>query len=177
MRKPILTCIGVGLAVLSFFIGRWWGGASATEKLMQEEMIRYGKFANLDRTVLQGFPARSNAMTSGTYLMEVWFPDGAHPSPHEVKLRCENGKIVVPATNSFTRSGGPLTLSVTGNVVSWTEEGALYEANPEYVGLIDGGEMWGRVYGWNPGDQSVGIWRMYPKPYKTGLPSATGSGR
>jgi hypothetical protein len=166
MRKLILTSIGVGVVVVSFLIGRWWGSAGATGKLMQEvmqeEMMRYGKFADLDKSVLQSFPARSNVVTSGAYLMEVWFP-GAHLPPHEIKLRCENGKISVPATNSFTRSGGSLTLSVTGNVVSWTEEGALFEANPEFVGLIDGDEMWGRVYGWNPGDQSVGIWRIYPK--------------
>ena len=176
MRKLILTSFGVGVAVVSFFSGRWWGSGSAAGKLMQEEVNRNGKFADLDRRVLQSFPARTNVITSGAYLMEVWFP-GTHLAPHEVNLHCENGQISVPAPNTFSRSGGSQTLSVTGNVVSWTQEGAGYEANPEYVGLVDGGEMWGRVYGWNPGDQSVGLWRIYPKPNnKTGQQDGAASG-
>jgi hypothetical protein len=102
-------------------------------------------------------------MVSGTYLMDVWFP-GTQLGTREVALRCENGQLSVPAPNTFSRSQGAQMLSVAGNVVSWTEEGALYEANPKYVGLIDGDGMWGRIYGWNPGDQSVGLWRIYPKP-------------
>ncbi len=138
MPKLILTSFGVGAVALSFFVGRWWGSGIASRKLMQEEMMRYGKFADFDRSVLQSFPARTNVITSGAYLMEVWFP-GTHLAPHEVNLHCENGQISVPAPNTFSRSGGSQTLSVTGNVVSWTQEGAGYEANPEYVWL---GRWW-----------------------------------
>ncbi len=176
MRKLILASIGVGAVVVSFFIGRWWGSTSAEVELMEDEMRRYDKFADLDRSVLPSFQTRSNVITSGAYLMDVWFP-GSHLAPREIILHCENGQITVPAPHTFNRSGGSQTLVVTGIVVSWTQEGAGYEADPKYVGLIDGSEMWGRVYGWNPGDQSVGLWRIYPKSNKTDQQAgpATGS--
>jgi hypothetical protein len=162
-RRLVLISLGVGLAAVAFVVGRWCGSVSTSEKLMQEEMSRWDQFALMDKTVLQTFPARSNTMTSGTYLMQVWFSK-MNLGTQEVVFHCENGQISVPAPNTFSRSRGTQTLSVTGNVVSWTQEGSLYEANAKYVGLIDGDGMWGRVYGWNPGDQSVGFWRIYPKP-------------
>jgi len=162
-RRLVFIFIGVGLASVSFVVGRWCGSVSTSEKLMQEEMSHWDQFAAMDRAVLQTFPTRSNTMTSGTYLMQVWFPK-LNLGTQEVVFHCEHGQISVPAPNTFSRSGGAQTLSVTGNVVSWTQEGALYGADAKYVGLVDGDGMWGRVYGWNPGVQSVGLWRIYPKP-------------
>ena len=114
--------------------------------------------------MLQSLPLRSNTMTSGTYLVDVWFPASKLPT-REIVLHCENGQINIPA---FNRNGGPQTLPVNGRVVSWTQEGAGYEANAKYVGFVDGDEIWGRVYGWNPGNQSLGFWRNYPKLNKSG---------
>lgn len=182
MRKLILILLGVAIVALSFVAGKWWGSASASEKLMHEEMSRWGQLADLDSSVLRDFPVRSNAIASGTYLMDVWFPGSKLPT-REVALRCENGQINIAA---FDRNGGPQTLSLSGSVVWWTQEGAGYEANAKYVGLVDGGEMWGRVYGWNPGDQSVGLWRIYPKasnsgqqggPASRGQPAGSGTKR
>jgi hypothetical protein len=166
VRKLIIILTGVAVVLVSFAIGKWWGSANTSEKLMQEEMSRWGKRAALDRSVLHSFPVRRNALTSGTYLMDVWFPSSKLPA-REVVLNCANGQITVPA---FNRNRGSQTLSVEGNVVSWTQEGGGYEADTEYVGLIDGNEMWGRIYGWNPGDQSLGLWRIYPKPSTNGQP-------
>jgi hypothetical protein len=162
-RGLVLILIAAGLTGVSFVIGRWCGRVSTSEKLMQEEMSHWDQFAAMDKAVLQTFPSRSNTMTSGTYLMQVWFPN-LNLGTQAVVLHCENGQITVPAPNTFSRSGAAQTLSVTGHVVSWTQEGAGYEANPKYVGIVDGDGMWGRVYGWNRGVQSVGLWRIYPKP-------------
>jgi hypothetical protein len=163
MRKSILILSGVGVAWLSFVVGRWWGDANASERLMHEEMSRWDKFAALDTNVLQSFPARRNTLASGAYLMDRWFV-GHQRETWELALRCENGQVTVLGTNSFNRSRAPQSLSVNGNVISWSGEGILYEANEKYVGLIDGSEIRGRVYGWNPGDESIGLWRIYPKP-------------
>jgi hypothetical protein len=160
MRKVILIFLGVATAGLSFIIGTWWEGASTSEKLMPEEMKHWDQLATLDRDLLKRFTVRSNTMTSGTYLMDIWFPQSTLPT-QQVVLECEHGQITVAA---FSRNGGNQKLSIDGNIVSWTQEGAGYEANAKYVGLVDGNGMWGRVYGWNPGDQSVGMWRIYPKP-------------
>lgn len=173
--KFLVMFAGIGIAIVSFVIGRWRGAVSESEKLMQEEMSRYEKFASMDRAVLQTFPVQSNTMLSGTYLMQVWFPK-SQVGTQEVILHCENGQISVPAPNTFSRSQSAQMLSVTGNVVSWTQEGAGYEANPKYVGLVDGDEMWGRIYGWGPGDESVGLWRIYPKPNKSGQPDRAANG-
>ncbi len=167
MRKLTLILSGVAIAGLSFLIGQWWGSASASERFMREEMRRWDKLATLDKSMLLGFSARSNNMGSGTYLMDVWFP-GLQLPTREIALQCENGQLSVLA---FNRSGGSQTLSIVGNVVTGTQEGALYGPDAKYVGLLDGEGMWGRVYGWNPGDQSVGFWRVYPKPKKIGQPA------
>ena len=161
-RVDLLILLGIGITIVSFIIGRWWGSTSESGNQIQAELSRYDPLANLDMAVLQTLPVRSNTMTSGTFLREVWFLKSLHWT-NEVVLHCENGQISVPAPNTFSRSGDAQSLLVTGNVVSWTQEGALYEANPKYVGIVDGDGMWGRVYGWNLGDQSVGFWRIYPK--------------
>ena len=161
-RVDLLILLGIGITIVSFIIGRWWGSTSESGNQIQAELSRYDPLANLDMAVLQTLPTRSNTMTSGIFLKEVWFLKSQHWT-NEVLLHCENGQISVPAPNTFSRNGNAQSLSVTGNVVSWTQEGALYEANPKYVGIVDGDGMWGRVYGWNLGDQSVGFWRIYPK--------------
>lgn len=160
MRKVTLILPGFAIAALSFLAGRWWGSSGTSDKLMREEIIRWDQRAALDRSVLQSFPVRSNTMVSGTYLMDVWFPNSKLPT-REVVLECEHGEISAAA---FSRNRERQKLSVDGSVIYWSQEGAGYEADAKYVGLVDGGEMWGRVYGWNPGDQSVGLWRVYPKP-------------
>jgi hypothetical protein len=159
-KKLVIIIAALVVTVFSFVLGRWWGSMSTSEKLMQEEMRHWDQFAAIDKAALQTLPARTNKMTSGAYLMQVWFPK-LNLGTQEVVLHCENGQI---SADKFSRSGAAQTLSVTGNVVSWTQEGAGYEANPKYVGLVDGDGMWGRVYGWGAGDQSVGFWRIYPNP-------------
>src|SRR5262245_11800132 len=142
-RRLVLLFIGVGIAIASFVAGRFIGSVSASEKRMSKEMNRLNQLAELDKTALQTFPVRSNTMTSGTYLMQVWFPK-SQLEPRAIALRCENGQITVPG-GTFSRSGGAKQLAVTGNVVSWDQEGALYQMDAIYVGLVDGNEMWGRV--------------------------------
>src|SRR5438105_2525138 len=108
MRRVGLILIAVGIAVVSLLIGRRCGRTAAEVKAIRDEMKRVDQFAELDRTVLQTFPARTNAMVSGTYLMQVWFPR-SQLGTQEVVLRCENGHITVPAPNRFNRSGSAQT--------------------------------------------------------------------
>jgi len=170
MRKAGFIIFGIVIAVVAFVVGRWWEGTAARTKAMQEEMSRMDRLAEFDKNMLQNLAVRSNVLTSGTYVMQMWFLSSSQsnsrpqqPGTQEFALHCENGQTIVRARSGFTRDGSSRTFIITNNVVSWTQEGAGYEANAKYVGIVDGDEMWGRVYGWGPGDQSVGFWRIYPK--------------
>ena len=53
---------------------------------------------------------------------------------------------------------------IEDHVVSWFEEGVLYDAGVKYVGLVSGDEMFGRVYNYSQErNGEVGFWRIYPE--------------
>ena len=118
--------------------------------------------AEFDRQTLAMISTKSNALISGTYSMTTWLP-GNPAQVHELFLTVSNGIPIFSPTNAGHRNGMADTFTVNGKVVSWHMEGIFYEGNAEFVGLIDGNEMWGRVYGWNPGTEEIGIWRLSPK--------------
>ena len=101
MRKLILASIGVGAVVVSFFIGRWWGSTSAEVELMEDEMRRYDKFADLDRSVLPSFQTRSNVITSGAYLMDVCF-QGLILRPVRLSFTARMGRSLFPLPTPST---------------------------------------------------------------------------
>ena len=57
----------IGITIVSFIIGRWWGSTSESGNQIQAELNRYDPLANLDMAVLQTLPVRSNTMTSGLF--------------------------------------------------------------------------------------------------------------
>ena len=93
------------------------------------------------------------------------FP-GKPPATEEVVLAFTDGRLTLPQSAKPHRNGMAETLVQNDNVVSWHCEGTMYEADAECVGIMDGNLIWGRIYGWNPGEEAIGVWRMYPKPAK-----------
>lgn len=95
--------------------------------------------------------------------METTFP-GKPPTNCVLQLVFSNGQFALPKPAVCQRAGMHDTLVQNNNVVSWYNEGVMYEANAECVGLIDGNMIWGRIYGWNSGDESIGVWKIYQTP-------------
>ncbi len=148
----------IAVAVISYFAGKWCGGMRVSERAMKEQMRNWEQFAKVEESVLPTLPAHTNTMKSGNYIMQMWFADGTILS-NAVSLTCANGQV---RAAKFKRNGDSEILVNSGSVASWTEEGAGYEANAGCVGVVDGDSMWGHIYGWNAGKQSVGLWRIYP---------------
>jgi hypothetical protein len=163
MKRRITFCCGlVAVIGIGYLAGVFHESLRSSEQAMSERMHHWDQLADLDRTFLKTISAATNNLTSGNYLLEFWFPHHK-PRVEELTLQIQDGKIIFPAPKSPGRAGIAETFSMAGNVVSWLDEGALYEADAKFVGIITGTEIYGRVYGWNSGDESIGWWRIYPK--------------
>lgn len=104
-------------------------------------------------------------MTSGSYTLEVCLA-GKPVNTSLLDLVFFNGEL------SNAREGHVANINQTGNVILFLkveeDEGPFLQ----FVGVIDGNEMWGRVYqvpgqGWHQGEPpNYGVWRVQPKRAK-----------
>ncbi len=173
-KKIIFSLVFAGLIIFAYCIGEIKGSGEAREERTRFDLAHWKKLAALDRSFLTNIVTQTSALKSGTFIMEVTFP-GRPTTNITLDLVFSDGKFDMPK-RAVNRAGLSDTLVQKGSVVSWMNEGVLYEANAESVGLIDGDVIWGRIYGWNPGDESIGVWRIYPKPIgKTSQPTAAAS--
>lgn len=166
-RKIINIVMAVGLLIIAYGVGSCRASYYASVNQMNRDFDHWKKLAELDRSFLTNVVTRPSALTSGTYVMETTFP-GKTPTNWVLQLVFSNGQFALPKPTVQRRAGMADTLVQNGNVVSWCHEGIMYEADAECVGLIDGDAIWGRIYGWNPGDESIGVWRIYPQPAESG---------
>lgn len=160
-RKITLVIVILILLVAAYWVG--FVRASIIER--DRDFVHWRRLAELDRSFLKTVVARPNKLTTGDYVMETHFL-GVPPKVDILHLEFSNGRLVPPASSppmEQRRTGMSDTFKVDGNVVSWYYEGILYEPLAECVGVIDGDTAWGRIYGWNIGDESIGLWRLYPK--------------
>ena len=182
MKRILLIVSIFALLALAYGIGYYRAGYQAGVRQMNEDLEHWEQLAKLDRVFLTNIVTRSNALTTGTFVLETSFP-GKPPWTEVLSLTFSNGVFALPKPVQPQRAGMAETLVQNGNVVSWLDEGILYEANAEWVGLIDGNKIWGRVYGWNAGQESIGFWRIYPAPASSAANDAvepsspTGAGR
>lgn len=172
MKRKIIT-IGAVLALLvvAYLVGQHNGqhkdSRDAAERQMKHDLELCRKLVELDRSFLANVLTRPNALTSGTYMLETTFPDRP-PEALVLVLNFSNGQLLTEyqtvgqnlVTHGFTQQG---TL-VSGTVYDMDEG-----PGREYVGVIDGDMMWGRVYqlpgqGWREGEPpAYGVWRLCPK--------------
>ena len=161
-RKITIGFIAIATGVIGYFVGVFREGIRSSEINITRTMRHWDQLADLDRAFLKTIPTVTNNLVSGVYLMEVWFPN-QKPIVSELTFEIKDGKLTPLVSESSHRAGFSETFSMSGNVVSWHNEGNLYEANAQHVGLVMGDEICGRVYGWNPGDESIGSWRIHIK--------------
>lgn len=123
------------------------------------------RMAELDKSLLKKLSVRPSNLTSGDYILEQQFSDKPF-AKHEFHLKFTSGQFERPPSTTGHRSGMTENLSVEGQIISWHEEGIMYDGGITYVGLIDGEIAWGRAYDGNGDKNYVGFWRLYKKPEK-----------
>jgi hypothetical protein len=159
MKRILLIAMGLSLLVAAYIAGY----LKATFDDGNAAMHHWEQLAELDKSFLKNVVASPNKLASGSHVLEIHYP-GLPPRFDYLDLTFTNGRLTQPDSAEPHRAGMGETFQVEGNVVSWHYEGIMYEANTEFIGIIDGNMAWGRVYGWNPGNESIGNWRLYPKP-------------
>ena len=162
-HKIIVIGLLIFVAVAAYYAGQIKSSFDSSLAQMNRDFEHWDQLAQLDRSFLTNVIIRPSSLISGRYVLEIRFP-GEPPLIDHLDLVVSNGLIALPKSNKPHRNGMADTLAQNGNVVSWHYEGIAYEANAECVGLIDENMIWGRVYGWNPGNESIGIWKLYPQP-------------
>lgn len=154
-----MLAVLLGALAAAYGIGQFKASIDSFSRQMNADIKNWRQLAELDRSFLTNVVTRPSTLTSGAYVMETTFP-GQAPTNWTLQLVFSNGQFALPKPTTPGRAGMADTLVQNGSVVSWYHEGTMYEATAECVGLIDGDTIWGRIYGWNPGDESIGVWRI-----------------
>ena len=166
MKQKIIVVVSVLiLLVTAFLTGRRSGMHVAIEQQTKQQLQRdlqlHRELVELDRLFLPNIPVSPNTMTSGSYTLETWI--AGKPEENSVlKMEFADGKLVklpprVPIQD----------IQQTENVISWERYDMHEGPSAIFIGLIDGNEMWGRVYvepgqGWREGEPpAYGVWRLY----------------
>lgn len=143
-----------------------WATAEPPPQGLTAEQV--DALAALDAETLAGVPADSPALATGPYVLEVRFP-GEAPRTHAITLELDaGGRLAGPPRMPSTEAAVTQELAQTGHVVSWMQHDMNEGPSARYVGLVDGGTLWGRVYvrpgsGWHSGaPAAIGFWRMTP---------------
>jgi hypothetical protein len=162
MKKVIIGCAFLLIGIIGYFVGVLYEGGATSAEAMKQDLRLRKLWADSDEVFLQRI-STSNSLVSGSFVMETWFPDQVSTT-NQINLQIVEGKVVFPSSGmpQTNRDGMAETFFMLNNVVSWRQEGIMYEGNAEFVGIVSGDGMWGRMYGWNPGEQAIGFWRIYP---------------
>jgi len=170
MGKKVFTTCGVfALIAAAFFVGRTFGAhatwQSYTQTRIQQEKQLQEQMLALDRSFLTNLMVRPNALISGSYALELQYTGKPFKS-HSVTLKIDNGKLASMSEASFVFHN----VSQNGSVVSWSMDWPDGDEGPgaDFIGVIDGNQMSGKVYkrpgsGWHAGEPAAyGVWRLKP---------------
>ena len=167
MKKIITIGAVLALLIVAYRVGQHKRSWDPTERQMKRELEFHNKLFEIDRFFLTNVVTRPNTLTTGTYIMETTFPDRS-AEIHTLKLVFSNGQLLKEyqhvgrnlVTNGFTQEG-----KVVSGAVHDMDEGPTWE----YIGVVDGNTMWGRVYqppgqGWRKGEPpAYGVWKLRPQ--------------
>lgn len=166
VRRIAVVCAVLGLLAVAFWCGRSTGFHTATTQATRQQAKRdlalHDRLVELDRSLFAQVAASPNKMTSGRYTLETSL--AGTTTAASVDLDLVDGQLR-RITSLHVQD-----IQQTGTVVSWEQfPGADADEGPSarYVGVIDGDEMWGRVYvkpgeGWHEGTPpAYGVWRLY----------------
>ena len=103
-------------------------------------------------------------LQSGTHILKIRMPSGKVTSS-TLEIPFEDNQFAFKASDNPARTRMEESALIEGHVVSWHQEGALYDTGVKYVGVVSGRQMFGRVYNYVQTPQGeVGFWRIYPQP-------------
>jgi hypothetical protein len=101
---------------------------------------------------------------SGTYVLEIQMPRG-EVICRDIEIPFKDNNFAFVNTNALvSRVGFHESAKMEGHVVSWHDEGVLYDIGVEYIGVVSGSHMYGHVYNYIQTPKGeVGFWRLFPK--------------
>ncbi len=167
MRR-ILMCMGIGLMIAgaAFWYGRDVGSDRAVKQRITRDMMQHHQLLELDRTFLARMGVQPNALVSGRYLFAKTLA-GETTSVTPVEITVTEGQLRI--VSGITAGN----FNQTGNVVTWQYVGNEMPV-AQYIGVIDGAELWGRIYvepgqGWHEGvPPNYGVWQLH-RCFDTGV--------
>jgi hypothetical protein len=93
------------------------------------------------------------ALHTGKYELKTEYPF-ASPGPWILTLTVSN--------STFTSPDWPINGHINGNVIDWEYEGRMPGYKARWVGVVHQDTIYGHVFGWGQGFDSVGIWKLTP---------------
>jgi hypothetical protein len=167
MKRKILVAVTVLLLLaIAFWAGQSNGTSETTRLQLKSQLAIHKQMIDSDRSLFEKVITRPNSMTSGIYALEVTFP-GRTKESSVLNLQLVNGQLIRVPTELQMED-----IQQTDKIVSWVRHDMHEGPSARFMGLIDGTEMWGKVYvepgqGWREGEPpAYGAWIAYPSSKK-----------
>ncbi len=164
MKKILII---LPLAAILVFIGYQIASFRNSVAAMDEHFFRVSDVPSAELKFLKTLNSSTLIppnLQSGTYVLEIQMPSGK-VSSKTLEIPFEDNQFAFKPTDNPARVGMEWTAVIEGNAVSWHSEGYGYDSGVEYVGVVSGRQMFGRVYNYvQTPEGEVGFWRIYPQP-------------
>jgi hypothetical protein len=167
LKKILILCAVVAAIVFAFAFGKHLGVQDATEmhtKLrIKENSDLQQQLLQLDQSFLANLVTRPGTLISGTYKLDVQYA-GQITKSFPVTLTFSNGKLVSMTTTAFHVQN----IVHASSVVSWNQFDLDEGPSADFIGLINGNQMSGKVYlhpgnGWHEEEPAAyGVWYLRP---------------
>jgi len=154
------------LAAILVFSGCFYSSIRSSDAAMQKHYFRVCEVPSAELKFLKSLDSSlllPPNFKSGAYVLEIQMPSG-DLTRRTLKIQFYDNQFALSAPRSPGRIGFEESANIEGNVVSWHDEGILYDAGVKYVGLVSGSQMFGHVYNYDQGPNGeVGFWRLFPQ--------------
>jgi hypothetical protein len=165
MKKIIINTVIIVVAIIvGYFIGSISSSISDSNRLMDEYYWRVSEVPIYELEFLKALDIKTlNTLKSGDYIFEVWLP-GQKPEISTITIPFKDGQFNYQKTKKPGRTDIIKSALIEFPAVSWHYEGRFYDPGIQYVGIVSGNTMWGRVYCYKQGPkEEIGFWKIYPK--------------
>jgi hypothetical protein len=163
MKKKLLTLLAGLVLVIAGYL---FSEIRQSNASMKKHYFRVSSVPKAEMNFLKTLDSSQilNAnLNSGTYVLEVQTPNRPLTS-RILEIPFLNNQFHFPESGNSARVGFEESAKIEGHIVSWHDEGVLYDAGVNYVGVVSGSLMYGHVYNYVQSTEGeIGFWRLYPK--------------
>jgi hypothetical protein len=165
MKKIATNTVIIAVAItIGYFIGSISSSISNSNRLMEEYYWRVSEVPRYELEFLKALDINTtNTLKSGKYIFEVWLP-GQKPDISEITIPFKDEQFNYQKQKNMGKICMANSALIEFPAVSWHYEGKIYDPGVQYVGIVSGNMMWGRVYCYKQGPkEEIGFWKIYPK--------------